>query len=110
MDWKTIAVHASVITIAVAVSIISFALLIPLESVQAASAVTIITACAYSISFAAWLLVLGWYSRPERQINELVWLNNNLLFLVILPTVIGATAMNVSAVQNTRNLIAGGLT
>jgi len=66
--------------------------------------VSIIMAVAYSIAVLAWVCVLYLYSSsPE----NLVWLNTHLMFLVILPATVTATAMNVTAVQNTRNLLAG---
>ena len=103
------AVGAQFVVIAVAalVAIISFAFLIPLDSVPAVSGVTIILCITYGISLLAWLIVLNFYARDEKQ---LIWLNTHLMFLVILPATIGATAMNVTTVQNTRNLLAGKLT
>jgi hypothetical protein len=53
-----------------------------------------------------WLAVVSFYANhPDNQ--NLVWLNTNLMFWVILPATIGATAMNVTTIQNTRNLLAG---
>jgi hypothetical protein len=56
------------------------------------------------MSFIAWLIVLKFYSGKSESLQ---WLNTHLIFLVLLPATIGATAMNVTAVQNTRNLLAG---
>jgi hypothetical protein len=81
--------------------------LIPLDSVPAVTGVSIIIAISYAISVLAWLVVLYFYSGNEKN---LVWLNTHLMFLVVLPATIGATAMNVTAVQNTRNLLAGQIT
>lgn len=96
--------QGSVVFVAALVAIVSFAFLIPLDSVPAVTGVSIILSIAYVISFIAWLIVLKFYSgKPE----SLQWLNTHLIFLVLLPATIGATAMNVTAVQNTRNLLAG---
>lgn len=95
-------IHGSVVLIAAIVAIVSFALLIPLDSVQAVSGVSIILGVAYGLSVLAWMVVLTFYSsKPE----SLMWLNTHLMFLVILPATIGATAMNVTSIQNTRNLL-----
>jgi hypothetical protein len=97
-------VYGGVIALSAVVSIVSFALLIPLDSVQAATGVSLILGIVYGIAFIAWILVVKFYSsKPE----NLTWLNTHLLFLVVLPATIGATAMNVTTVQNTRNLLAG---
>jgi len=100
-------VHAGVIAVGVIVSIVSFAFLIPLDSVPAVTGVTIIMAVSYCISVLLWLIVVKFYSS---HMENLVWLNTNIMFLIILPATIGATAMNVTAVQNTRNLLAGQIT
>lgn len=86
------------------VAIVSFVFLIPLDSVPAVTGVSIILSIAYVISFIAWLIVLKFYSGKT---TELQWLNTHLIFLVLLPATIGATAMNVTSIQNTRNLLAG---
>jgi len=100
-------VHISVVGVGALVALVSFALLIPLDSVPAVTGVSIIMAVAYAISVAIWLIVLKFYSGNEKN---LVWLNTHLMLLVVLPATIGATAMNVTAVQNTRNLLAGQIT
>jgi hypothetical protein len=100
-------VHGAVIGVGMLVAIVSFAFLIPLDSVPAVTGVSIIMAVAYAIAVLAWLVVLTYYSGNEKN---LVWLNTHLMFLVVLPATIGATAMNVTAVQNTRNLLAGQIT
>jgi len=97
-------VQGGVVIVGALVALVSFAFLIPLDSVQAVTGVSIILAVAYSISVLAWLVVLNYYA--DKQEN-LVWLNTHLMFLVVLPATIGATAMNVTAVQNTRNILAG---
>ena len=100
-------ITGGVVLMGAAVSIVAFALLIPLDSVPAASGVTIIMGVAYGLSALAWVTVMALYSRtPE----SLTWLNTHLIFLVLLPATIGATAMNVTSVQNTRNLLAGKVT
>jgi hypothetical protein len=100
-------VHGGVIGVGAIVALVSFAFLIPLDSVPAVTGVSIIMAVAYAISVAIWLIVLRFYSGNEKN---LVWLNTHLMFLIVLPATIGATAMNVTAVQNTRNLLAGQIT
>jgi hypothetical protein len=97
-------VHGVVLLCAVVVSITSFVLLIPLDTVPAVTGVSIILGLSYGISFIAWTVVMWWYSdKPE----NLVWLNTHLMFLVAIPATIAATAMNVTSIQNTRNLLAG---
>ena len=101
--WLNIAV----IAVAAVVALVSFAFLIPLDSVPAVTGVSIILAVTYCISLLVWLIVLTYYAKkPE----NLVWLNTHLMFLVVLPATIGATAMNVTSIQNTRNLLAGQVT
>ena len=102
-----IAVTVGVVAVGAIVSITSFALLIPLDSATAASGVTIIMGVAYALSALAWITVVSLYSR---NVESLTWLNTHLIFLVLLPATIAATAMNVTAVQNTRNLLAGKVT
>jgi hypothetical protein len=99
--------HGAVFVCGAIIALVSFAFLIPLDSVPAVTGVSIIMAVAYSISVIAWLIVVGWYAGNEKN---LVWLNTHLMFLIVLPATIGATAMNVTAVQNTRNLLAGQVT
>lgn len=99
--------YALVILVAVGVSIASFALLIPLDSVPAVSGVTIIIIAAYVISFLAWAVVMTKYAK---DVNGLALLNTHLMFFVLLPATIGATAMNVVSIQNTRNMLAGNIT
>jgi hypothetical protein len=89
-----------------AVSVTSFALLIPLDSVPAVTGVSIITGVAYALSFLGWVVVMWYYSKPENT-SKLVWINTHLMFLIVIPTTIAATAMNVTSIQNTRNLLAG---
>jgi hypothetical protein len=104
---KSLLIHGGVVAVAAIVAIVSFAFLIPLDSVPAITGVSAIMAIAYGISLLAWVTVIYFYSRNE--IN-LTWLNTHLMFLVILPATIGATAMNVTSIQNTRNLLAGQIT
>jgi len=96
-------IHGGVVVIAAIVAVTSFALLIPLDSIQAVTGVSIILGIAYGLSVLAWLVVMAFYSTKT---DDLIWLNTHLMFLVILPATIGATAMNVTTVQNTRNLLA----
>jgi len=96
--------QGSVVLVAALVAIVSFAFLIPLACVPAVAGVSIFLSIAYVVSFLARLLVSKFYSgKPESS----QWLNTPLIFLVLLPATGGATAMNVTAVQNTRNLLAG---
>ena len=97
-------VHGGVVLVAAVVSIVSFAFLIPLDSVPAITGVSIILAIAYGICLIAWTVVLKFYAKEPMN---LVWLNTHLMFLVVLPATIAATAMNVTSIQNTRNLLAG---
>ena len=100
-------VSAIVVLFGAIVAIVAFALLIPLDSVPAASGVTIIMGVAYALSVVAWIAVMTLYAR---QTENLTWLNTHLMFLVVLPATIAATAMNVTSIQNTRNLLAGKVT
>jgi hypothetical protein len=100
-------VYGGVVVVAAVVAIVSFAFLIPLDSVPAITGVSIILAIAYGISLIAWVIALKFYASDPAK---LTMLNTHLLFLVMLPATIGATAMNVTTVQNTRNLLAGQVT
>jgi len=100
-------IHGAVVGVGMIVALVSFAFLIPLDSVPAVTGVSIIMAVAYALSVLAWVVVLYFYSGNDKN---LLWLNTHLMFLVVLPATIGATAMNVTAVQNTRNLLAGQIT
>jgi hypothetical protein len=102
----TLIINGVVILVGAIVAIVSFAFLIPLDSVPAVTGVTIIVAVSYAISIVAWVIVLSYYSRGSNE-NQLVWLLTHMMFFVVLPATIAATAMNVTAVQNTRNLLAG---
>jgi hypothetical protein len=104
-DMTQLLIQGGVVLTAAVVGIVSFAFLIPLDSVPAVTGVSIILAIAYGISLLAWVIVLKYYSTGKE--SALTWLNTHLMFLVALPATIGATAMNVTAVQNTRNLLAG---
>ncbi len=97
-------IHVAITVTGIIVAITSFALLIPLDSVPAVTGVTIILAVSYVLALLMWAGALWLYSRDTVQ---LTWLNTNILFLIVLPATIGATAMCVTSVQNTRNLIAG---
>ena len=97
-------IHAGVIMTGAIVAITTFALLIPLDSVPAATGVTIILSVSYALSILMWVGALWLYSRDPGQ---LAWLNTHIMFLIVLPATIGATAMSVTSVQNTRNLLAG---
>jgi hypothetical protein len=106
MTTPNILLHVFVTIFAAIVAFASFGLLIPLDSVPAVTGVSIILGAAYAMSITMWFFVVFYYAKnPDNQ--NLVWLNTNLMFWVILPATIGATAMNVTAIQNTRNLLAG---
>jgi hypothetical protein len=96
----------SVVALSV-VGIMSVATLIPLDSVPAVTGVTIITAVAYAISVILWLVAVFYFGKGPEGTANLTWLNTHLLLLVVFPATIAATAMNVTTVQNTRNLLAG---
>ena len=99
--------NIGVVAVAAIVALVSFAFLIPLDSVPAVTGVSILLAVSYCISILVWLIVLTYYAKDDKN---LIWLNTHLMFLVILPATIGATAMNVTSIQNTRNLLAGQVT
>lgn len=100
-------IQTGVVVVGGVVALVSFALLIPLDSVPAVTGVSIIIGISYSISAILWLIVMNLYGKEP---NNLIWINTSLMFLVVLPATIGATAMNVTAIQNTRNLLAGQIT
>lgn len=100
-------IQTGVVVVGGIVALVSFALLIPLDSVPAVTGVSIIIGISYSISAILWLIVMNLYGKEP---NNLIWINTSLMFLVVLPATIGATAMNVTAIQNTRNLLAGQIT
>ena len=103
MNRTNVLIYGGVIVVAVIVSIVSFALLMPLTGLQAVQGVTVILGVSYGLALVAWLIVMT----NNSDMKSLVWLNTHLMFLVILPTVLGATVMNISAIQNARNLVAG---
>lgn len=102
--FANVAVNGLVVLTGAIVAIVSFAFLIPLDSVPAVTGVTIILAVSYALSILAWVTVLYYYSSDSQN---LVWLLTHMMFLVVLPATIAATAMNVTAIQNTRNLMSG---
>ena len=101
-SWKCI-IPGIVLLSCIIISICSFVLLIPLNTIPAITGVSIIISVAYALSFIAWMIVVGYYSSKP---DELVWLNTHLMFLILFPATIAATAMNVTSIQNTRNLLA----
>lgn len=107
MEKIIMIVYGVVLLIAAAIGITSFTLLIPLDSIQSVTGVSIILAVAYVLSILAWVIVMYYYAQDAASLQ---WLNTHVLFLVVLPATIGATAMNVTAIQNTRNLLAGQVT
>lgn len=105
----TVILYGTVVLLAAILSAISFAGLIPLDTVQAVTGVSIIIGVAYAIALVLWAIVIVYYSRNDDPM-ALTWLNTHMIFLVLLPGMIGATCMNVVTVQNTRNMVAGKLT
>lgn len=99
--------YGVVLAVAVTIAVTSFALLIPLDTIQSVTGVSIILAVAYVLSIVAWVIVMYYYAKDTQALQ---WLNTHVLFLVVLPATIGATAMNVTSIQNTRNLLAGQIT
>lgn len=99
-------VGVAVIAVSVLVSIVSYAFLIPLDSVPAIAGVSIIFGVAYGICLILWTIVMTYYA-TKSQTSMLDMLNTHIIFLVVLPATIAATAMNVTSIQNTRNLLAG---
>lgn len=93
-----------VVLVGAIVSVVAFVLLIPLESSTVATGVSIIIGVSYALAALMWVTVMVFYSRNT---ESLIWLNTHLIFLVLLPATIAATAMNVASVQNTRNMLAG---
>ncbi len=106
MDWNNAPYIVAIVSLAI-IGAISTGALIPLDSVPAVTGVTIIAAVAYAASFILWLVAMLWLGKMENATEKLTWLNTHLLFLVVFPATIAATAMNVTSVQNTRNLLAG---
>ena len=104
-----VGLYGVVIFIAAALVITTFAALIPLDSVQAVTGISIIIGVSYGIAFLLWAIVMVYYSRSDDPM-ALTWINTHMIFLVLLPAIIGATAMNVVTVQNTRNLVSGKIT
>jgi hypothetical protein len=106
MDTR-VAGYVFVVATMVIVSIVSFAMLTPLDSVGAVSSASLILGLSYAISFVLFGIVYALYTSTEDAWKNLVWLVTAIVFLVCVPTTISATAMNVVTVQNTRNLLAG---
>lgn len=104
MDNTLNIANIAVVATAVLVSVVSFAFLIPLDSVPAIAGVSIIFGVAYGISFILWSIVMWYYAQNT---ENLIWLNTHIMFLVVIPAMIASTAMNVTSIQNTRNLLAG---
>jgi len=106
-------INGLVVLIMIVITIVSWAFLIPLDSVQAVSGFSIIAGISYGLSFLGWLIVMGYYmsgwgrdGKPEEN-TSVTWILVHLMFWVVLPTTITATAMNVTSVMNTRNILAG---
>jgi hypothetical protein len=103
LSKTSLAVYIGVIVICTIIGVVSYAFLIPLDSTAVVTGVSIILGVAYALSILALVGVMYYYSKsPE----TLIWINTFMMFLVVLPTSIGATAMCVTSVQNARNLIA----
>jgi len=105
----TVIAYGVAIALAGALVAVTFAGLIPLDTVQSVTGVSIIIGVSYAIALVLWALTMIFYSRSDDPM-ALTWINTHMIFLVLLPGVIGATTMNVVTVQNTRNLVAGKIT
>lgn len=99
----SIAVYIGVVVIGTIIAVVSYAFLIPLDSTSVVTGTAIILGVAYALSILALVIVMVYYSK---QPETLMWINTFMMFLVVLPTSIGATALCVTSVQNARNLIA----
>lgn len=86
------------------IMIVGFVVLIPLETVIVEAAVGMNLVIWVCILMMVWLMVRSVYKDDS---VALAWLTTHILFLVVLPLTIAATAMNVITVQNTRNIFAG---
>jgi hypothetical protein len=104
--WEQLPMIAAVGSLAI-IGAMSVATLIPLDSVPAVTGVTIITAVVYAISVIMWLVSTLYIGKGPSGSENLTRLNNHMMWLVVFPATIAATAMNVTTVQNTRNLLAG---
>jgi hypothetical protein len=109
LNTLVVGLYAAVVVLAAALVLTTFSTLIPLDSVQAVTGISIIIGASYGIALLLWTIVIVYYSRSTDPM-ALTWINTHMIFLVLLPAVIGATAMNVVTVQNTRNLVAGKIT
>ena len=109
LTTAVIGLYGVVVVLAAALVATTFSTLIPLDSVQAVTGISIIIGASYGIAFLLWAIVIVYYSRSTDPM-ALTWINTHMIFLVLLPAIIGATAMNVVTVQNTRNLVAGKIT
>lgn len=94
-------VHAVVLLLMFISSIFSFVHLIPLDIVPAVTGVSMIMGMAYCICFILWAIVMWKYSSSPK---DLMFINNNIMFFIVIPAMIAATAMNVTSIQNTRTL------
>jgi hypothetical protein len=104
LSKASIGVYIGVVLIGTIISIVSFAFLIPLDSVAATTGVSIILSVAYGLSILTLAVIMKFYAYNR---DVLTWINTFMMFLVVLPATIGATAMCVTSVQNARNLVAG---
>jgi len=80
----------------------AFTTIIPLESVIAEGANVNNLVLWLCVALMLWFVVLAMYAGPENK-SALIWLNTHIMFLVVLPLTIAATAMNAVTIQNTRN-------
>lgn len=99
--------YGFVIFVMVLMSIVSFALLTPLDSVNSVTSASLIIGLSYAISLLLFGIVVAFYGSNK---ENLIWLLTAVVFLVCVPATISATTMNVVTVQNTRNLLASKLT
>lgn len=105
----TVGAYGLVVVCAAILVAVSFGTLMPLDSVAAVSGISIIIGVSYGIALILWAIAMIYYSKADDPM-ALTWINTHMIFLVLLPGMIGATAMNVVTVQNTRNLVAAKMT
>lgn len=89
----------------VILSILSFVILVPMNSIPAMTGISIIISVSYMISFLLWILITYFISDADRSLYLI-----SAVFLIAVPATISATAMNVVTIQNTTNLMNLGKT
>ena len=89
----------------VILSILSFVILVPMNSIPDMTGISIIISVSYMISFLLWILITYFISDADRSLYLI-----SAVFLIAVPATISATAMNVVTIQNTTNLMNLGKT